>query len=104
MFQVYLPNVSSIIRRMLQVFYLDVAKIDLDVAYTCKLQVYVSSVSDVSYECCKCFFRTLYMFCNGYTRVFLVFQTYVSSVSTVLDICCKYSSRCAKVDPVLHML
>jgi hypothetical protein len=45
----------------------------LDVAYTCMLQAYISSFSDVSYVCCKGFFRTLHMFCNGYTRVFLVF-------------------------------
>jgi hypothetical protein len=35
---------------MLQVFHLDVAKVD--VAYTCILQAYVSSISVVSYECC----------------------------------------------------
>ena len=28
-------------KRMLQVFYLDVAKVDLDVTYTCMLQAYV---------------------------------------------------------------
>ena len=32
---------------MLQVFYLDVVKVDLDVAYTCMLQAYVSSVPGV---------------------------------------------------------
>jgi hypothetical protein len=42
-------------RRMLQVFHLNVAKVDLDVAYTCMLQAYISSVSDVLYVCCKCF-------------------------------------------------
>jgi hypothetical protein len=51
MFQVYVPNVLSIFRCTLQVFYLDVAKVDLDVAYTCMLLAYVSSVLGVSYVC-----------------------------------------------------
>jgi hypothetical protein len=42
----------------------------LDVAYKCILQAYVSSVSVISYVCCKCFIWILYMFCNGYTHVF----------------------------------
>ena len=46
-------------RRMLQVFHLNVAKVNLDVAYICMLQAYVSSVSDVSEVCCKCFMRML---------------------------------------------
>jgi hypothetical protein len=54
-FQVYVLNVSSIFRCILQVFYLDVAKVDLNVVYTCILQAYVSSVSGVSYVCCKDF-------------------------------------------------
>ena len=40
---------------MLQVFYLYIAKVDLDVAYTCILQEYVLSILDISYVCCKCF-------------------------------------------------
>ena len=48
-------NVANIcfecFRRMFQVFHLNVAKVDLDVAYTCMLQAYVSSVL---YICCKC--------------------------------------------------
>ena len=39
---------------MLQVFYLNVIKVDLDIVYTCMLQVYVSSVSGVLSECCIC--------------------------------------------------
>jgi hypothetical protein len=39
--------VSSVFKRMLQVFYLNVAKAYLDVAYICMLQAYVSSVSGV---------------------------------------------------------
>jgi hypothetical protein len=78
------PKCFIFFRRTLQVFHLDVAKVDPDVAYTCMLQAYVSSVSDVSYVCCKCFVWMLYMFCNGYKHVFLMFQTYVASVSIVL--------------------
>ena len=55
-FQVYVPNVSSVFRRMLQAFYLDVAKVYLDVAYTCMLQAYALSVSGVCDECIKYFF------------------------------------------------
>jgi hypothetical protein len=39
-------------RRMLQVFCLDVAKVELNVAYTCMLQAYVSSV----FRCFICMF------------------------------------------------
>jgi Ni,Fe-hydrogenase I cytochrome b subunit len=51
-FHVYVSNVC--IRLMLQVFYLDVVKVDVDmhVAYKYMLQAYVSGVS---YVCCKCF-------------------------------------------------
>jgi hypothetical protein len=39
-------------RRTLQVSYLVVAKVDLDVAYICMLQAYLSNVLGVSYVCC----------------------------------------------------
>ena len=84
---------------MLQVFYLDVAKVDLYVAYTCMLQVYVSSISGVLYVCCKYFIWILHIFCNGYSathvfswcfrrilQVFQLFRTYVASISSR---CCK---------------
>ena len=75
------PECFICFRRMLQLFYLDVAKVDLDVAYTYVLQAYVSSVSGVSYVCCKCIIGMLHVFCNG-CQVFLgvfaiVFQTLV---------------------------
>jgi hypothetical protein len=49
---------------MLQLFHLDVAKVDvnLHVAYTYMLQAYVSSVSGVSYVCSRCFILMLYIF------------------------------------------
>ena len=41
---------------MLQIFYLDVTKVDLDVAYTCMLQAYVfKCYSGVSYVCLQVF-------------------------------------------------
>ena len=41
----------------------------------------------------------LHIFCNGYTRVFLVFQTYVVNISAVSDVL-----NVVKIDRVLHML
>ena len=93
---------------MLQVFCLDVAKVNLDVAYTCMLQAYDSSVF-------RCFIRMFASVSSGFC-IFLqwfsnvlqafsqVFNTLVSSVSSVffcmlqllhLDV--------LKVNRVLHM-
>ena len=66
--------------RMLQVFYLDVAKVDLDV--TCMLKAYVSSVSGVSYVCCKCFIWMLHIFA-------MVFKCFSGVFASVLDACFK---------------
>jgi hypothetical protein len=42
--------------RMLQMFYLDVAKLDLDVACICNgFQVFLGVLHVFSYVCCKCF-------------------------------------------------
>jgi hypothetical protein len=38
------------------------------------------------------------MFCNGYKRVFLVFQTYIASVSIASDVYCKCFIDVANVD------
>jgi hypothetical protein len=56
MLQAYIFKCFRCFRCTFQVFYLDVAKVDLSVAYTCMLQEYVSGVFDVSYISCKCFF------------------------------------------------
>jgi hypothetical protein len=53
---------------MLQVFYLDVAKVDLDVAYTCILQAYVSSVF-------RCFIR---MFASVSSGCFICLQLFLN--------------------------
>jgi hypothetical protein len=60
MFQVYVPNVLSVSDVCCKCFHLDVTKVDLNVAYICMLQVYVSSVS-VLYIYCKCFIWILHM-------------------------------------------
>jgi hypothetical protein len=62
MFQVYVLNVSSS-DVCCKYFYLDVAKVDLDVAYTSMLQVYFSNGL-------RCFIHLLQAFhldvCNGF--------------------------------------
>jgi hypothetical protein len=75
MFQVYICYKCFIcIRCMLQV--------DLDVAYKCMLRAYVSSVSDVSYVCCKCFIWILHMFA-------MVFKYFSDIFASVSDACFK---------------
>ena len=113
-------------RDMLQVFQMDVAKVDQDVAYvamvvhlcskclplmfhlffhTYVISVFHSDVAYVSHICCKCFIWMLRMFCNGYTRLF----------PGVSDVCCKcfncfgrmlqvFHLDIAKANLVLHML
>ena len=91
-------------------FSMDVAKVDRNGAYAamaihacCKslfqkfclflrhiLQVFYLDVAYVSRICCKCFIWMLHMFCNGYTRVFLMFHTYVASVLIDLDVYCVF--------------
>ena len=90
---------------MLQVFYLNVAKVDLDVAYTCMLQAYVSSVS---YVCCKCLIWMLHTFA-------MAFKCFFRCFASVSEVCCKcfncfgrmlqvFNLNVAKADLVLHML
>jgi hypothetical protein len=107
MFQVYILNVSSVSVVYCKCFHLDVAKVALDVAYTCMLQAYVLSVLGVSYVCCKCFIWILHMFvmvfkcffgsfCKCFIHMFQVFQRLLFYVGTV-------TSGCLKVEWVLHM-
>jgi hypothetical protein len=51
---------------MLRVFYLDVVKVDKDVAYTCMLQAYVSSILGVSYVCSTIFYLDVTYVSNGF--------------------------------------
>jgi hypothetical protein len=64
MFQAYVLNVSDFLRLILQVFHIDVAKVDLDVAYVAMtiythvfksmFQVYVLNVLSILGVCCNC--------------------------------------------------
>jgi hypothetical protein len=93
MLQAYVSKCFRYFRHMFQVFYIDVAKVSIDVAYTCMLQEYFSSVSGVSYIHCNCFkcFRC-------FIHMLQVFQTYVSSVfSSVSDVCGKCFSTVSNV-------
>jgi hypothetical protein len=95
LFQTYVASVSSRYckSRSKCCIYMHVANICLKCFQL--LETYVSSV----------FIWVLHIFCNGYTRVFLVFQMYVASVSAILDVCCKcFYLNVAKVDRVLHIL
>jgi hypothetical protein len=70
MFQMFLsiPDVCC------KYFYLDVTNIDLDIAYTCLLQTYVSSVSVVSYVCLQMFYLHVAYVCNGLQMFFRRFR------------------------------
>jgi hypothetical protein len=91
---------------MLQVFYLDIAKVDLNVAYRCMLQAYVLSfrcfirmfVSVLS-ECYICLQR----FSNIFQAFLQVFQTLVSSVSFLFFLyVTTVASEVLKVDQNSH--
>jgi hypothetical protein len=89
---------------MLQMLHLDVAKVDLNVAYTCMLQAYVSSV----FSCFKRMFQVFHL------DVAYILQWLHMCFSDVSDICYKCFSyfrrmlqvfylNVAKVDRVLYM-
>jgi hypothetical protein len=75
----YVPNVSDVCCKC---FYLDVAKVDLDVAYTCMFSVYLFSVIGVSYVCCKCFIWMLHMFA-------MAFKCFLGVLQMFSDVYCK---------------
>jgi hypothetical protein len=96
---------------MLYVFYIDVAKVDRDVAHVamvfsslcpkyficfkCMLQVFHLDVAkldlDVAYTCMlQEYVSSVLDFHMYVASAFLVFQTYVASVSSVLNVCYKY--------------
>jgi hypothetical protein len=73
---------------MLQVFHLDVAKIDLDVAYTCKyFMCFHMYVAIVSSGFLHMFVMATHVFLSFFWCFLQVFETYVASVSPVLDVC-----------------
>jgi hypothetical protein len=74
MFYMYQTYVASF-------FHLYIAKVDLDVAYTCMLQAYILNVSGVTYVSCKCFIWMLHMFAINF-----------KCFANVSDVCCNYFS------------
>ena len=92
---------------MLQVFCLDVAKVDLDVAYTCMLQALFQVFWVFHTYVCKCFIWMLHMFA-------MVFKYFSDVFASVSDSCFKcficlllyvatVASDVLKLDRVLHM-
>jgi hypothetical protein len=90
---------------MLQVLYLDVVKVDLDVAYTCMLQTYVSSVLGISYVCLQVFYLDV-------AYVSMVFKCFSGVFASVSDTCVSFvffrmlqllHLDILKVDRVLHI-
>jgi hypothetical protein len=73
MLQMYVSSVSDVTRGMLQVFHMNVTKLDRDVAY----------VTSISETCCKRLFK---MFHRFQTYVASVFNLHIAHVS---HICCK---------------
>jgi hypothetical protein len=81
---------------MLQMFCQDVAKIDLDVTYTCMLQAYVSKILgalylclqvfhlDVAYvyNCFKCFSDVFISVSGAYFKCFIYFFLYVATIAS----------------------
>jgi energy-converting hydrogenase Eha subunit C len=66
--QMYVSSVLDVIRGMLQVFYMDIAKVDRDVAY----------VASVSEACCKRLFKMFH----------LVASFFYLDIAHVSQICC----------------
>ena len=76
MFQACVSNVSYVFRLMLQIFHLDVAKVDVDVAY----------VAMAIHACFKTMFQVFHLFSDVYCKYFI--WMYVPNVSSVSDVCC----------------
>jgi hypothetical protein len=94
-------------RCMLQVFHLEVAKVDLDVAC-----IYMQMFHVFSYLCCKCFIWMFAYIRNDYTHVFKyffgVFCKCFKRMLQVFELFRTYIAvfylDVAKVDQMLHML
>jgi hypothetical protein len=73
-------------RRILQVFYLGVAKIDLDVAYTCKgFRCFYLYVASVLSECCICL-HWLYTWFHVFSGVFASVSKCFSCFGSILQV------------------
>jgi hypothetical protein len=87
MFQVYVPNVSSVSDVCCKCFHLDVAKVNLDAVYTCMLQVYVvfhTYVASVSSGYCICLQVFLGVFASVSVCMLQLLHIDVSKVYHVL--------------------
>jgi hypothetical protein len=74
-------------RGMLQVFYMDVAKVDRNVLYVAMVVQYVASVCSkyficFSNACCKCFYMFLQVFQMQALSVLFVFRYMFANVSS----------------------
>jgi hypothetical protein len=74
---IYVPSVFICFRRLLQMFYVDVINVYLDVAY-----IY-ASVSGVFLYILQVFYLAI---CNSYTRVFKFFRVFCKCFSCMLQI------------------
>jgi hypothetical protein len=72
MFQVYVLNVSFVSDVCSKCFYLDVAKVDLNVAYICMLQAYIFKYFRCSHIL-QLFYLNVAYVCNGFQVFFQVF-------------------------------
>jgi hypothetical protein len=94
--------VGSVLFQMFHLFQTHVASVlsGCCTYFTHMLQVFHLSMLHISHICCKCLISMLHMFCNGYTRVFLVLQVFQLFWTQVASV----SSRCCKSRSILHML
>jgi hypothetical protein len=83
---VHVASVSDVSFRMLQVFRVDVAKVDLDVSV---LSMLIPDVVDVDPRCCNYFFQMMRML-QLFLAYFLMLQTLILDVATCVVGCCKY--------------
>jgi hypothetical protein len=76
-------------RRMLQVFHLNIAKVDMAVAYISVSGVFIGMLQVFHLDVCICL-QWLHMCFQVSSGVLQVFRIYVASVLAVSDVCCKY--------------
>jgi hypothetical protein len=105
---VYVPNVSSVFRCILQVFYLDVAKyiLMLHIHAYCKrmFQVFYMYVVSVLSGCYIYFAMTTHMFFWCFRRMLQVFQLFRTYGASISSRCYKSRSNIAHValGPTYH--
>jgi hypothetical protein len=111
MLQMHVSSVSDVIRVMLQVFYMDVAKYIRMLHILPVFQRHVASVSEACSSVCSkyfiCFRRMLQAFWYGCCTCFThMLQEYVRNVSVVSVLCCNkccHIVSCKCFISMLHM-